>query len=404
MVYWGDIMDVEIVGMNHHGDGIGKIHSKVIFVPRTFVGDVVRLKDIIEYKNYSIGVVDYFIQYSDDKVEVRCPYYEKCGGCQIMGICYEKQLEYKRDKVINIFQRYCDMDIKPEIVGSDYFGYRNKVVFQVKDGKVGYFEGKSHNFVEVDNCLLILDKMNEVLSIIRNDICLDGIDKIIMRDSLDGVMVVFYGDIHNIDIGVLKEKVCSIYVNNKKIYGKDMVIMGLCDYRFVISPNSFFQVNLGQTERLYEYVKKCIHNRPRLLDLYCGVGSIGIFCADKCKEVVGIEINQDAIDNANINKKINHIDNIRFMCLNANKIHYNEGDFDAVIVDPPRGGLDSKTIQMIKKIHSRMVIYVSCNPITLVRDFNYLSDQYNLTDIRLFDMFPNTYHVECCSLLCLKEN
>ena len=392
-------MNVEIIGMNHNGDGIGKINGKVIFVPRAVVGDIVRLKDIIEYKNYSTGVVDYFIQYSDERVVSSCCYYDKCGGCQIMSLSYDKQLEYKRDKVINIFKRYCDMDIRPEIVGGNNFGYRNKVVFQVKDGKFGYFEESSNSVVELEKCFLISGKMNEILSIIKNEICLDGIDKIMMRDSLDGVMVVFYGDARDIDIGVLNEKVCSIYVNDKKIYGKDMIKMKLGEYHFVISPNSFFQVNLEQTVRMYGYVKECIVGRPKLLDLYCGVGSIGIFCADKCKEVIGIEINKDAIDNANINKKLNHIDNIRFMCLNANKINYGEGEFDVVIVDPPRGGLDSKTIQTIKNICGKMVIYVSCNPVTLARDFNHLRDEYKLVDMRLFDMFPNSYHVESVVLL-----
>ena len=192
------------------------------------------------------------------------------------------------------------------------------------------------------------------------------------------------------------------YLSFSRNFGKESAIYaGLENARgdFCVLMDADLQDPPSLLPEMYGYVKECIVGRPKLLDLYCGVGSIGIFCADKCKEVIGIEINKDAIDNANINKKLNHIDNIRFMCLNANKINYGEGEFDVVIVDPPRGGLDSKTIQTIKNICGKMVIYVSCNPVTLARDFNHLRDEYKLVDMRLFDMFPNTYHVESVVLL-----
>ena len=392
-------MDIEIVGMNHNGDGIGKIDGKVIFVPKSIIGDIVRVKNIVSYKNYSVGEIDSFVRYSDKRVDTKCPYYDRCGGCQIMELGYDEQLKYKKNMVIDIFKKYGNRDINPLIEGSNNYSYRNKVIFQVKGGKIGFFELDSNNFIEVDKCLLINDKMNRVISIIRDNTCLDNISKIMIRDSLDGVMIVFFGKVNDIDVDVFGDMVNSIYVNDKKIYGDEFII-SLDKYRFVVSPDSFFQVNLDGMLKLYSYVRDSINmNNVRLLDLYCGVGSIGIFCADRCKEVVGVEINNSAIENANKNKIINGIGNISFKCVNANKINYNEGEFDVVIVDPPRGGLDKKTIDIIMNIKSKEVIYVSCNPITLVRDINRLSLEYDICNIKLFDMFPNTYHVESIAVL-----
>ena len=392
-------MDIEIVGMNHNGDGIGKIDGKVIFVPKSIIGDVVRVKNIASYKNYSVGEIEYFVRYSDDRVDVKCPYYDRCGGCQIMGFGYDDQLKYKKNMVVDIFKKYGNRDINPLIEGSNNYGYRNKVIFQVKNGKIGFFELDSNNFIEIGNCLVISDKMNRVISIIRDNIILNDVSKIMLRDSLNGVMIVFYGSVDDIDIDVFDDMVSSIYVNDKKIYGDEFSI-SLDKYRFVVSPDSFFQVNLDGMLKLYNYVRDSINiDNVRLLDLYCGVGSIGIFCADKCREVLGVEINKDAIENADRNKIINDIENISFKCVNANKIDYDEGEFDVVIVDPPRGGLDKKTIDIIMNIKSKEVIYVSCNPITLVRDINRLSLVYDICDIKLFDMFPNTYHVESVVLM-----
>ena len=394
-------MDIDIINLNHNGDGIGKIDGKVIFVSKTIIGDVVRVKDIVDYGNYYRGNIDSFIKYSDDRIIVKCPYYDRCGGCQIMGLSYNKQLEYKKDKVIDIFRKYCNIDISPMIFGSKNFGYRNKIIFQVKDGKIGFFEGSSNNFVEVDDCLLISDSMNDIISIIRDNIYLGNVDRIMLRDSLGGVMVVFYGSVEDIDVNIFKGCVCSVYVNDKKIYGRDNIRIKLGKYRFVVSSEAFFQVNLEVAEKLYECVKESIIKGSKVLDLYCGVGSIGIFCADKCKEVVGVEIDKSAIDNANINKYFNNIDNISFKCLNVNKLKYDNGEYDEVIVDPPRGGLDKKTIDIISNIRSEYIIYVSCNPITLVRDINRLNE-YKVSEVKLFDMFPNSYHVECVCLLKLR--
>lgn len=399
----GFYMEVLITSINHNGDGIGKIDGKVIFVPKTVIGDMIKVKDVVEYKNYYNGEVDEFLLYGSDRCEIECSYYDKCGGCQIMGLNYDKQLEYKKDKVVNIFKKYSNLDINPDIVGSSLFRYRNKITLQVVDGKIGYFRVNSNDLVQIDKCLLVSDRMNKVISIIRDNFCLGNVDKIMLRDCTGGVAITFFGEIDNVDASIFDGFVSSIYVNDDRLYGSEADELLIGNYRFVVSSNSFFQVNIEQTFRLYNYVKECVSKDSKVLDLYCGVGSIGIFCADKCRSVVGVEINDEAIRCANMNKKINGVDNISFKCLNANRIDYKENDFDVVIVDPPRGGLDKKTIDIINRIRSKVLIYVSCNPVTLARDVNVLMDSYNMISIKLFDMFPNTYHVESVMWLCLKK-
>lgn len=396
-------MVLDIVNLNHNGEGVGRLDGKVIFVPKTVVGDVVLVKNIIDYGNYLRGEILEFVKYSDKRCKAKCSYYKNCGGCQIMSLGYSEQLVYKKTKVVEIFDRYGSSVIEPEIVGDNDFGYRNKIVFQVKDGMIGFFEHGSNDIVKIDNCLLISDKMNKVISIISDNVDLKCVDRVMLKESDLGIMIVFYGKVILEDISIFKDLVCSVYINDEKVYGSDNIMLSIFNYKFVVSPDSFFQVNLEITKKLYSYVKDSIDIvNPKVLDLYCGVGSIGIFCASKCKEVIGVEVNANAIKNANINKSLNGVNNISFMCLNANKIKYGSGDFDVVIVDPPRGGLDRKTLSIIKEIRSELVIYVSCNPVTLVRDFNSLSCEYDIKDLKLFDMFPNSYHVESVLVMVKK--
>ena len=396
---------IVIDGMNHTGDGISRVDGKVIFVSKTISGDIVSIKDRVEYKNYAKASIDTFIKKSEDRVSVKCPYYDLCGGCQIMGLSYDKQLDYKRDKVINIFKRYGDMDINPSIISSKQYGYRNKIVLQVQDGEIGLFKSSSNDIVAIDRCLLVSDNINRIIGIIKRDISVKLVNKIMIRESFYGVMVVFYGEVdENEVISSLKDCVTSIYVNSDCIYGDDFIVDKLGSYKFAISGEAFFQVNNGQTVKLYDKVLEYLGNdRNRVMDLYCGTGSIGIYASSKCNEVSGIEINESAVRNANMNKDINDIKNISFKCGDVSSLISSDDKYDALIVDPPRSGLDKRTKRIIMDIGSDIIIYVSCNPITLVRDINDLKDRYELRDITLVDMFPNTYHVECVILLQRKD-
>ena len=211
-------------------------------------------------------------------------------------------------------------------------------------------------------------------------------------------MVILYGDINgSIVINELKDKVSSIVLNDKVIYGNEYTTIKVGKYKYNIYPRSFFQVNTYMISKLYDKVLEYAGTSKTLTDLYCGAGTIGIYLAKNFDTVKGIEINKAAIDSANLNKKINNINNISFECKSANEI--SNISSDVVVVDPPRSGLDKKTVNTLLNNSSKKIVYVSCDPITLARDLNILKEKYELKDITLFDMFPNTRHIETvCNL------
>ena len=211
-------------------------------------------------------------------------------------------------------------------------------------------------------------------------------------------MVIINGDdINNDIICRLDGNVSSIVFNGNVIYGKEYINILVDKFKYAIYPNSFFQVNTDMIRGLYDEVKESAGSGHSLLDLYCGAGTIGIYLADNFDDVHGIEINYDAITGANANKKINNIKNISFDMVNANNILIN--NYDVIVVDPPRGGLDKKTITNLLNSGAEKIVYVSCSAITLARDIGMLKEEYILDKITLFDNFPNTKHVESVCLL-----
>ena len=395
-------MRVLIDRLNDTGEGIGKINNEIVFVEKTVPGDVVEVENIIKHKNYLEASPAKIIKNSSKRIPAPCPYYEKCGGCQIMNLNYPEQLAYKKEKVINIFKKYGDITVDPNIVFDKEWNYRNKITLQAENNKIGLFKSKSNEIVEIDECLLISNSMNELIKFIKENIKLAGINQIMLREANNQHMVVFKGNIDNTEALKLKNKVDSIYINNNHIYGTKEITTTLEKYTFKISKDSFFQVNHNQTIKLYNKVKEYLNKKKKILDLYCGTGSIGIYVSDNCQSILGIEINKQAIKDANINKKINNIENISFKCGDVANIITSKDKYDTIIVDPPRSGLSKKTRKILLEISPNYIIYVSCNPITLVRDIKELSSKYELKDITLFDLFPNTYHVECVCLLNLR--
>lgn len=395
-------MRVLIDRLNDTGEGIGKINNEIVFVEKTVPGDLVEVENIIKHKNYLEASPAKIIKNSSKRIPAPCPYYEKCGGCQIMNLNYPEQLAYKKEKVINIFKKYGDITVNPNIVFDKEWHYRNKITLQAENNKIGLFKSKSNEIVEIDECLLISNSMNELIKFIKENIKLAGVNQIMLREANNQHMVVFKGNIDNTEALKLKNKVDSIYINNNHIYGTKEITTTLEKYTFKISKDSFFQVNHNQTIKLYNKVKEYLNKKKKILDLYCGTGSIGIYVSDNCQSILGIEINKQAIKDANINKKINNIENISFKCGDVANIITSKDKYDTIIVDPPRSGLSKKTRKILLEISTNYIIYVSCNPITLVRDIKELSSKYELKDITLFDLFPNTYHVESISLLIHK--
>ncbi len=394
-------MIVKIDKLSHDFRGIGKIDNKIVFVDRALPCEVVDISVTYEKKKFYNGIINSVIKSNSSRVDCICPYYGICGGCSTSHIRFDKALEFKRDIVIDIMKRYANLDISSSII-SDYneYGYRNKISFRVFNGRLALNKEGSSDLINVDRCYLVNDSISRVMDIL-NGISLFGLDEVVIRGNKD-IMVILYGDIaSDIIIDRLRDSVSSIVLNDKVIYGNDYILFDIGYFKYAVYPKSFFQVNTGMISKLYDKVLEYAGTGDSLLDLYCGSGTIGIYLSGNFNRVRGVEINYDAIVGANLNKKINGIDNIVFECMSTSDI----GDIneEVVVVDPPRSGLDKKTLNALFSSGAKRIVYVSCNPITLARDINLLKDRYFLDDITLFDMFPNTKHVESVSVLQLKS-
>lgn len=387
---------VTILSDNHNGNGIAKVENFPIFVPRTVKDDIVKIKITTINKKYAKGIVISYIKRSCDVIKVNCPYYEECGGCDLLHISEEKENDLKKKYISRLFNSY-----PSSINFFDRFGYRNKVTLHVKNKKLGFYKEKSNKLIEISNCLLLDDNINTLIKTLKN-IDLSLIKEIVIKKGEDNLLLSVTGNINNKDILNLINfpGLTSIYQNDKLIYGNKYIVNSLENIKYSINQNSFFQVNNKCAHALYDKVKEHVKSCDKLLDLYCGTGSIGIYLSDICKEVVGIEINADSVRCAKENIKNNNIKNYKIIKGDAALLK--KDNYDVIVVDPPRSGLDKKVIATLNKIKCNKLIYISCNPSTLKRDIKLLSE-YELNDLEVFNMFPCTKHVECVSVLYLKK-
>ena len=311
---------------------------------------------------------------------------------------YKDQLKFKQEKIENIINKYLNTNIKinPIVKCDNEFNYRNKVTFHVNN-KIGFFKNKTNDIVKIENCPLVDKKINDSISYL-NKLDLNNIDQITCRIGMDKLMIIISSK-KEIDIKPIQDIADSIYINDELVYGEKNIYNTIGEYKYIISPNSFFQINNNTCKKLYDKIKEETKDSKNILDLYCGTGSIGIYISEN-KNVLGIEINESAIENANTNKVINNLENIDFICGDSGKKSTNLSfNPDTIIVDPPRSGLDSTTIKNLVSMNPNKIIYVSCDPMTLVRDLNELSNYYNINEITPFDMFPQTKHVESLCIL-----
>ena len=387
---------VEIEKLDHFGRGIAKVNNVPIFVENALIDEEVETLITKEKKNYMEGIVSKYLKKSPLRMESKCPYYDKCGGCDLLHLSYDEQLKFKENKVKEIIKKFSGLECVNSIVGSKQFNYRNKVTLQVNKD-IGYFKKRTNDIIAIDKCLLVDDKINKIIAELKN-VDVSKINKIVIRVTNLESMVVFYGNITN----KINLDVDTIIVNNKVIKGNGYIKENINGLNFIISPTSFFQVNNIGMINIYNKVLDYIDG-GNVLDLYCGTGTIGIYVSKKANKVLGIELNKEAVKDALFNKKINNINNIDFISGDVGIILFkNNFKADIVIVDPPRAGLDSNSINNIIKIKPNKIIYVSCDPVTLARDLNILKEHYDVLEITPFDMFSNTYHVECVCLLYLK--
>lgn len=393
---------MEIEKLDHFGRGITKIDNKICFVENALPGEEVEIEKISENKKKIEAKVTKYIKKSNDREEPKCKYYNKCGGCSIGHLKYDKQLDYKVKRVEEILKRFTNINMDIDsIEDSNRYNYRNKVVLHVKDGKIGFYKNKSNNIIEVDECLLLDDKINYLISLLKKRINLNNVKKITIKlgNNTNEVMLIIDGEVDN--ISYLLELVDVLIINDKVISDKKYITSIIDGKKYIVSKNSFFQVNKYVVKKLYDEIKNIVikNNSSNVLDLYSGTGTIGIYISEYVNKVLGIEVVSDAVNDSYLNKDINNCNNIDFILGKVEDKLEVLDDIDTIIVDPPRSGLDKKVIEVIKRISPNLIIYTSCDAVTLSRDLNYLKENYNIKSIKLFDMFPNTYHVECISVL-----
>lgn len=440
-----DIYEIEITGMTEDGSGVGRAENRAVFVPYTIVGEVVEVIIIKVNKNYAVGKLSRVITPSEARTKAECPHFYKCGGCQLQHMDYEAELKYKHQKVEDCIRRIAklDVDVSP-IVGSDeIYRYRNKVQMPVSDKGIGFYRKNSHDVIDMDDCLLQSKSAAYLTKTVRewkNMYNISAYDEksgnglirhIYTRDGDGGTLFVIVAakdklpkqneltDMlkkcakdHNINLaGILlnvnsKKTNTVLGENNIVLWGSDKIWDVLGGTKFEISPNSFYQVNKNQTVRLYNIAAKMAHltGGETVWDLYCGIGTIGLFCAKSAKEILGIECVSQAVENAKINANLNGMENANYIC---KKVEDAADDAlktgsvpDVVFLDPPRKGCEESLLDTVIKVSPKKIVYISCKPSTLARDLKYLTEKgYDVKKITPVDMFPRTSHVETVVLM-----
>lgn len=395
-------MIVKIEKMDHLGNGIGYIDGKVVFVPFTITGDEVEINLSSEKKKYLIGSIEKIITPSKDRIDAFCPYYKSCGGCNLQNLSYSNIIKYKKDRVLNILNNIVDnIDI---IENQNRKNYRNKIELKVNNKKIGFYSQKTHDIVEIDRCDITKNSINSFIKEAKKFNIING-DIIIKSNYNDELLISIYTkDDIMIDENILpKYKVVGIVLNNECIYGENFFLDKINDLFFEVSYNSFFQVNSYINSKLFNLVLDSINYDDTVLDLYSGVGTLSLVASKKAKRVVGVEIVKNAVLNALKNRKINNISNVDFLLQDLEKGINIDIVFDTVIVDPPRNGIDTKTMNYLMGLNAKKIIYISCDANTLQRDLNVLIDKYDVKKVTMLDMFSYTYHAECVSVLQRKS-
>lgn len=443
---------VDIIDNGYQGEGIAKIDNFAIFIPGALKGEKVKIVIVKVLKSHAFGKVLEILKKSDYRVEVDCKTYKRCGGCNLRHIRYNETLLIKRNIVQNLVNK--NLSSKPKVqetLGMDEpYNYRNKAQYPVGQDKenkpiIGVFANRTHEIIPIENCLIQNEKTEEIAKFIinyfsennisvyneeiRNGLIRHIVTKIGKKTNEIMVIIVINGDeipnekefvkVLTQNFPKIKTIVKNINKNNTNVilgkkninlYGDGYIKDKLGDLIFKISPASFYQVNPVQAEKLYKIGIESanITKEDIVFDLYCGIGTISLFMAKYAKKVYGVEIVEEAIKDAKENAKLNSIENTEFIAGDVeevlnNLINNKKITPDIVMVDPPRKGLDNTSIQNIIKIKPKRMIYISCNPATLVRDLKELEKIYEIKEIKPVDMFPFTSHVEVCALLELKN-
>ena len=443
---------VEIIDQGFEGEGIAKIEGFTIFIEGAIKGEKCRILIVKVTSSHAFGKLVEILEKSKYRVEPDCATYKRCGGCNLRHIDYEETLNIKQNTVQNLVNKTLNNKIKVEMtvgMGNPY-NYRNKAQYPVgfdKSGEpvMGVYAKRTHEIIPMRNCMIqnpVSEKIaNVVLGFfIKNNIpiynekngegllrhivikvgiktheimCILVLNKKELKKEKELIKVLIreFPEIKTIVKNYNMKNTNVILGNeNEVIYGDGYIYDELGDYTFKISPLSFYQINPIQTEALYNIAIEMadLKKTDTLFDLYCGIGTIGIFASPYVNRVYGIEIVKQAIEDAKENANINNIRNIEFFAGDVEKVfedvlkEHNVKP-DVIFVDPPRKGLDKHTIENILNIKPEKIVYISCNPASLVRDLKLLEESYEIKKIQPVDMFPFTSNVECVTVLYAKE-
>lgn len=392
----GDKYQVKIIDIDTFGNGIAKVNNIVIFIKGTFQNEIIEIKIIDIKKRYAIGRLINIIKHSIERKEIPCPHYYTCGGCNYLHISFDKENEYKENIIKNTFKDYQ----VNKIVHGKPQEYRNKVVFHVQNKEIGFYQKQTNTIVPVEKCLLLEEDIQNIYNQIKR-IELNQVKEITIRTTTTHeVMIIFDGEITKENINYLQTNplIKSIYIKDKLAYGTPYIKEKIENLIYTVNPNSFMQVNHEIMLKLYDKIKYYAKTGSNLLDLYCGTGTIGIYLKDNYTNITGVEIVKSAIENANLNKKLNHLNNINFILSDAKGVIATKS-YDTIIVDPPRSGLTKDVINNLLNSNTQKIIYTSCNYKTLKQDLNLLEKKYQVIELTPFNMFPRTDNIECIALL-----
>lgn len=432
------------IALDDYGRGIIKEDGYTMFIDDLLPSEEAVIDTYFSYGKFNRALIKERITTSSDRVKPACKYFKSCGGCQLMHLSYDKQLEFKRDKVKSLLHKFAsiDIDVEDTMPVDDPYRFRNKVQKPIQDIKgkgisAGFYKKDSHSLVKIDDCLIESQLSNKITRSIVDLIKSFGykaydeetntglIRHLLIKTSTDDkALVTIVSTSEKLkDKDIFAKKIMSqnkevvgvvLNINNKKtnvILGdKDILLSGksyitdtIFDNRFLISSHSFYQTNSKQIENLYSTAISfaSLKEGDVVLDAYCGTGTIGLSLARRVKEVIGVELNRDAYKDAIKNAKINDINNASFINDDCTDYMLNtKQKFDVIIMDPPRKGSTKEFIDACIRINPRTIVYVSCDPVTLARDINLFKDNYELVKVQPVDMFPHTSHVETvCKLI-----
>lgn len=447
-----DIIRLEITALTSEGNGVGKAENGMaVFVPLTAVGDIIDCRIVKLQKSYAYGIIEKIIVPSGDRVSPDCPVYSKCGGCVFRHITYEAELRAKEGFVRDSFKRIGGFDIEPELIkgcdNADRYRNKSQLPVSIAEGKAcfGFFSQRSHRVVAFKDCYIqpeifskiaarITDYIDDNRIPVYNEADGSGLVRhiylrrgyasreimltLIVKKSarsFDGLAKCItdeFPEIKTVVLNINPDKTNVILGDRDIILTGDGYIRDImCDKAVRISPHSFYQVNTKAAEEVYRTAAEyaALTGKETVLDLYCGIGTVGLSMADRAKKLIGVEVIPQAVEDAKINAACNRLDNTEFLCGDAGKISAilaKRGERpEVILLDPPRKGCDTNTLDAVLKMNPDRIVYISCNHATAARDARLLCDKgYELIKYKPMDMFPRTGHVETVVLLSKRKS